>query len=168
MTQQQSDHALSTADMVSATEGPQPSERSDSAVTGDQQSTGGGMRALSQATGTQEPNGRATPPAGNGLAGQAPTPAVGPASTPPVPAEQAASYRSRWEDIQTGFVDEPRRAVEQADQLVAEVIKRVAEVFAEERGKLETQWSRGEQVDTEQLRVALKRYRSFFERLLSA
>jgi hypothetical protein len=88
--------------------------------------------------------------------------------TPLVPAELADSYRSRWEGIQTGFVDEPRQAVEQADHLVAEVIKRVAEVFADERGKLESQWSRGDQVDTEQLRVALKRYCSFFERLLSA
>jgi hypothetical protein len=89
-------------------------------------------------------------------------------STPLLPPEQAESYRSRWEDIQTGFVDEPRQAVEQADHLVAEVIKRVAEVFADERGKLEGQWSRGDQVDTEQLRVGLTRYRSFFERLLVA
>lgn len=168
MTQPQTDHALSTADMVSATEGPRPSERSGSAVTGYQQSTGGGMHAQPRATGTLEPDGRATPPFGDGLARSAPTPAVDMGLTPLVPAELADSYRSRWEGIQTGFVDEPRQAVEQADHLVAEVIKRVAEVFADERGKLESQWSRGDQVDTEQLRVALKRYRSFFERLLSA
>ena len=168
MTQPQTDHALSTANMVSATEGPRPSERSGSAVTGYQQSTGGGMHAQPRATGTLEPDGRATPPVGDGLARSAPTPAVDMGLTPLVPAELADSYRSRWEGIQTGFVDEPRQAVEQADHLVAEVIKRVAEVFADERGKLESQWSRGDQVDTEQLRVALKRYCSFFERLLSA
>jgi hypothetical protein len=82
--------------------------------------------------------------------------------------DEAAAYRSRWEGVQSGFVDEPRRAVEQADQLVAGVIKHVAEVFAEERGKLEEQWSRGGEADTEDLRVALQRYRTFFERLLAA
>jgi hypothetical protein len=69
--------------------------------------------------------------------------------------------------VQSGFVDEPRHAVEQADGLVAETIKRLAEVFAEERSQLETQWSRGEDVSTEDLRLALRRYRSFFDRLLS-
>ena len=82
MTQQQTDHALSTADMVPATEGPRPSERSDSAVTGDQQSTGGGVHAVPQASGTLEPNGRATLPPGNGSSGTAATPAVDPGSTP--------------------------------------------------------------------------------------
>jgi len=168
MTQQHTDRALSTADMVSATEGPRPSERSDSAATGDQQNTTGVMHAPPQTNGALEPNGRTAPLAGAVLAEAAPLPAADAGSAPLVPAEQAASYRSSWEGIQAGFVDEPRQAVEQADHLVAAVIKRVAEVFADERGKLESQWSRGDQVDTEQLRVALKRYRSFFERLLSA
>jgi inorganic triphosphatase YgiF len=74
---------------------------------------------------------------------------------------------SRWDDIQTGFVDEPRQAVEQADRLVAESIKRLAESFARERESLERQWDRGDDVSTEDLRVALKRYRSFFSRILS-
>jgi hypothetical protein len=64
-------------------------------------------------------------------------------------------------------VDEPRKAVEQADGLVASTMKRLAEVFAEERSKLEKQWDRGDNVSTEDLRVALQRYRSFFHRLLS-
>lgn len=81
--------------------------------------------------------------------------------------EEGRGFRSRWEAVQTGFVDEPRAAVEQADQLVAEVIKRLAEVFANERTTLEQQWGRGDNVSTEELRIALKRYRSFFERLLS-
>jgi hypothetical protein len=81
--------------------------------------------------------------------------------------EEGRGFRSRWEAVQTGFVDEPRAAVEQADALVAEVIKRLAEVFATERTTLEQQWGRGDNVSTEDLRVAMKRYRSFFERLLS-
>jgi len=79
----------------------------------------------------------------------------------------AEQFRSRWSDVQTGFVDEPRQAVEHADELVADTIKRLAEVFAEERSQLESQWSRGEDVSTEDLRLALRRYRSFFDRLLS-
>ena len=76
-------------------------------------------------------------------------------------------FRARWEKIQIGFVDEPRKAVEQADELVAGTIKRLAEVFATERQKLETEWDKTDNVSTEDLRVALRRYRSFFDRLLS-
>ena len=76
-------------------------------------------------------------------------------------------FRSRWEKIQIGFVDEPRKAVEQADELVASTIKRLAEVFATERHKLEEEWGKTDNVSTEDLRVALRRYRSFFDRLLS-
>jgi len=76
-------------------------------------------------------------------------------------------FRSRWERIQIGFVDEPKKAVEQADELVASTIKGLAEVFATERHKLETEWDTTDNVSTEDLRVALRRYRSFFDRLLS-
>ncbi|MFN2520509.1 MAG: hypothetical protein ABR525_05630 [Candidatus Limnocylindria bacterium] len=79
----------------------------------------------------------------------------------------ADAFRSSWQSIQAGFVDEPRRAVEQADTLVAEVIQRLAKVFADERSTLEAEWSADGDVETEQLRVALRRYRSFFDRLLS-
>ena len=79
----------------------------------------------------------------------------------------AQDFRSRWEKIQIGFVDEPRKAVEQADELVANAIKRLAEVFAGERQKLESEWDKNDNVSTEDLRVALRRYRSFFDRLLS-
>jgi hypothetical protein len=85
-----------------------------------------------------------------------------------LPREQNAEFQGRWEKIQTGFVDEPRRTVEQADELVAEVMKRLAEGFATERERLEGQWGRGEDVSTEDLRVTLQRYRGFFQRLLSA
>jgi hypothetical protein len=81
--------------------------------------------------------------------------------------EEAAGYRIQWDAIQTGFVDEPRRAVEEADALVALVTKRLSEVFADERDALEHQWGRGSEISTEDLRVALRKYRSFFERLLS-
>jgi hypothetical protein len=75
--------------------------------------------------------------------------------------------KNRWSQIQTGFVDEPRRAVEEADGLVASTIGRLAESFADERTHLEGQWARGDDVSTEDLRLALRRYRSFFDRLLS-
>ena len=77
-------------------------------------------------------------------------------------------FQDRWNTIQTGFVDEPRKSVEQADALVAEAMSRLAETFAQERHSLETQWGEGADVSTEDLRVALQRYRSFFERLLAA
>jgi hypothetical protein len=83
------------------------------------------------------------------------------------PNNELENLRNRWNEIQTAFVDEPRKAVEQADGLVASAMKRLAEVFAEERSKLEKQWDRGDTVSTEDLRVALQRYRSFFHRLLS-
>src|SRR5690348_9574170 len=77
------------------------------------------------------------------------------------------NFRSRWQEIQGNFVDEPRRAVEQADQLVDSIIKRLTDVFAAERNKMEQDWSKGQDVSTEDLRQALRRYRSFFDRLLS-
>ena len=88
-------------------------------------------------------------------------------STPLFPENEATNFRSRWTEIQAAFVDEPRRAVEQGDALVADVIKRLASSFADERSKLEGQWGRGDNVSTEDLRVALQRYRAFFDRLLS-
>jgi len=88
-------------------------------------------------------------------------------TAPLFPTSDAETFRARWTEVQTGFVDEPRRAVEQADGLVAEMMKQLAEVFADERSKLEEQWSRGDDISTEDLRQALRRYRSFFDRLLS-
>ena len=91
----------------------------------------------------------------------------GEGAAPLFPTSELDSLRTRWKEVQTAFVDEPRRAVEQADGLVASAMKRLAEVFAEERSTLEKQWDRGDSVSTEDLRVALQRYRSFFDRLLS-
>lgn len=75
-------------------------------------------------------------------------------------------FRNRWRDIQTGFVDEPRSAVDHADQLVAELMQRLAQSFSEQRKNLEKQSEASEKVSTEELRVAFTRYRTFFERLL--
>ena len=80
---------------------------------------------------------------------------------------EMGDFRSQWSKVQTGFVDEPRRTVEDADKLVASVMQRLAEGFANERSGLEKQWDRGDNVSTEDLRVALQRYRSFFDRLLT-
>jgi hypothetical protein len=80
---------------------------------------------------------------------------------------EAKDFRARWDAIQVGFVDEPRQAVQQADGLVAGAMKRLAEMFAAERAKLEGQWDRGDDGSTEELRLTLRRYRSFFGRLLS-
>jgi hypothetical protein len=83
-----------------------------------------------------------------------------------------ASDRDRfgesWTSIQAAFVDDPRDAVKEADTLVAELMQRLAETFSAERSRLESQWDNDEDVSTEDLRVALQRYRSFFDRLLSA
>ena len=87
---------------------------------------------------------------------------------PLLPAEDGEAFQSRWQDIQVRFVDEPQGAVKDADGLVAELMQRLAGSFADERGRLETEWERGAEVSTEDLRQALQHYRSFFNRLLSA
>jgi hypothetical protein len=74
----------------------------------------------------------------------------------------------RWKEIQAQFVDEPRSAVQDADALVADLMQRLARTFAAERAQLESRWASGEDVSTEDLRQGLRRYRSFFERLLAA
>jgi GH25 family lysozyme M1 (1,4-beta-N-acetylmuramidase) len=81
--------------------------------------------------------------------------------------EEARTYKTRWDEIQSRFVDEPRDAVQQADALVNETTQRLATVFAQERSRLEQEWAQKGDVSTEDLRQALRRYRSFFERLLA-
>ena len=81
---------------------------------------------------------------------------------------QASSFTERWREVQVDFVDRPRESVEQADALVAELMQKLAASFSDERSRLEQQWEGGDEVSTEDLRVALTRYRSFFDRLLSA
>ncbi|HZP74126.1 MAG TPA: hypothetical protein VFA97_12195 [Gaiellaceae bacterium] len=97
-----------------------------------------------------------------------PTDDGGTVREPLLPDDQSAQLTTRWQEIQTSFVDQPRDAVEQADGLVADLMQRLAAGFADERERLEAQWDRGDDVSTEDLRIALTRYRSFFDRLLSA
>jgi hypothetical protein len=86
---------------------------------------------------------------------------------PLFPDDELHNFRARWDQVQTSFVDEPRQAVEQADSLVANVVKRIAEQFSTERERLEKQWDSGDNVTTEDLRQGLRRYRAFFDRLLT-
>jgi hypothetical protein len=87
---------------------------------------------------------------------------------PLLPNDQTERFTDRWREIQTGFVDRPRESVEQADALVADLMQRLAASFSNERERLEAEWDAGDDVSTEDLRVVLTRYRSFFDRLLSA
>jgi hypothetical protein len=89
------------------------------------------------------------------------------AAGPLLPAEFVEDFRKRWDPIQAGFVDEPKTSVRQADELVASAIKRLAESLGEARTNLEGQWTRGSEANTEDLRVALKKYRTLFQKLLS-
>lgn len=83
------------------------------------------------------------------------------------PPDMSSHFRSRWDQVQIGFVDDPRRAVQQADELVADVMKSLAGSFADQRSRVEQGIGQGGEADTENLRVALRSYRSFFQRLLS-
>lgn len=81
--------------------------------------------------------------------------------------EEVNQLRPTWDGIQTRFIDEPRKSVEEADALVASTVQRLTDSFARARTDLEARWSKGDQVSTEDLRLALRRYRSFFDRLLA-
>jgi ethanolamine utilization cobalamin adenosyltransferase len=80
--------------------------------------------------------------------------------------DELQGFRSRWEGVQAGFVDEPRESVQRADQLVSDLMTRLTSGFDQTRSGLEEQWNKGEEASTEDLRVALTRYRAFFNRLL--
>ena len=94
-------------------------------------------------------------------------PSIAAANDALLPSDQSADFRQRWQDIQTQFVDDPRGSVGKADQLVSDTITRLGEVFADQRNRLEKEWDKGENVSTEDLRQALRRYRNFFDRLLT-
>jgi hypothetical protein len=78
-----------------------------------------------------------------------------------------SGLRSRWDDVQASFVDDPKQCVQKADRLVSDVVDRLKAGFDQARSRLEEPWARGEEASTEDLRQALKRYREFFQRLLS-
>ena len=96
--------------------------------------------------------------------GQAMQPGHGEQLAPLFQPDAAQSFRSQWDEVQIGFVDDPVSAVRRADELVAQVMKNLAQTFAQERSHLEGEMKDG---DTEHMRMALRRYRSFFQRLLS-
>jgi len=81
--------------------------------------------------------------------------------------DEERNFRERWQNVQTGFVDEPRQAVEHADELIAEILQHLAQRFSDQRSRLESEWEHSDKASTEELRLALRRYRSFFDRLLS-
>ena len=81
--------------------------------------------------------------------------------------DELSGLRSRWDEVQSGFVDDPRECVQKADGLVSDVVDRLTTGFSEARSRLEAQWARGEEASTEDLRLALTRYREFFQRLLA-
>lgn len=147
------DRELSTSDLAERTEESEPDDRADAEQ----------PEAAADA-GDRE----AAAPAGEEGAEPAAIDSAEEKHGPLLPDDESEGFTTRWRDIQTGFVDEPRDSVAQADALVAELMQRLAAGFSEERQRLEGQWDRGDEVSTEDLRVALTRYRSFFERLLSA
>jgi hypothetical protein len=113
----------------------------------------------------------AAPTNGRGIAGdrvgdRAPV-SDEPEDSPLFANDEVEQFRTQWRELQAAFVDNPRDAVQEADGLVAEVMQNLAATFADHKHSLEDQWSRGDQVDTEELRVALRRYRSFFNKLLA-
>jgi len=126
------------------------------------------LRKASEVTVLDEPIQTVEPPA----AKTSPKPTAKPAANteaagPLLPEEFVEDFRKRWDGVQAGFVDEPRTSVRQADELVASAIKRLAENLGDARNNLEGQWSRGDDVNTEDLRVALKKYRTFFQKILA-
>ncbi|HLY12850.1 MAG TPA: hypothetical protein VKR24_00750 [Candidatus Limnocylindrales bacterium] len=146
--------ALSTADVANATSG-QPVDP----ATATSQDAGPTERAALPASANRA-EAAAAPDAGTGLDAEAHRQAL-------FDEHEAGALRDRWNDIQASFVDQPGDAVKQADALVAEVMQRLAQSFAAERSSLEQQWSSGGTVSTEDQRQVLRRYRSFFGRLLA-
>jgi hypothetical protein len=179
------EHQLTTRDLAtrSDTEEPdgsaeaqQPADRTPGArPTGDQDSGLERSRAA-DASLTRDPDAsqRPAPRAADGetdptAAGDRNDPSSASADHEPLfPSDQSERFTSRWQEIQTSFVDQPRDAVAEADSLVADLMQRLAANFSQERERLEAQWDSGDDVSTEDLRVALTRYRSFFDRLLAA
>jgi hypothetical protein len=168
---------LSTADLARASEKDERAHQTDVDFRGPEPEQTRGQSVAEPPRQTLRPMGdRPAPAPTPQMTKPSHAPIVAPTAPANAPGERAALFRDndaddlrkRWSDIQTGFVDEPRRAVEQADSLVADAMKRLAEGFAAERAQLEKQWDRGDTITTEDLRVALQRYRSFFDRLLAA
>lgn len=169
------DHQLSTRDLAARSdraesdgslETEQPADRTSDERPGDQDPGFESPQTGASLTGNPAADGGAEPLGAPGRTQE--TPNAGSAHEPLLASDQSKHFTSRWQEIQTSFVDQPRDAVAEADTLVADLMQRLAASFSQERERLEAQWGRGDDVSTEDLRVALTRYRSFFDRLLSA
>jgi hypothetical protein len=170
------DEKITTADLLARTEKYRETEGRSSLLQNERHADVGPPSAFRRLRSEDviDPSEKSTPPDGvaipltSGDAGVGTqTPIAQDMQSAPLFADgEIGKFRSRWSDIQAGFVDSPRQAVEDADNLVASLMKKLAEGFASERDGLEKQWDRGDKVSTEDLRVALQRYRSFFDRLL--
>jgi len=147
------DQNLSTADLASA-------GRHDTDDTTTPYGSGGDIETPAESGGDVET------PAESGGDVETPAASGGDVETPElIDEDKITGFRDRWQNVQTGFVDDPKQAVRQADELVAAVISALATTFAEHKSELESQWQQGEPA-TEELRIALRRYRSFFDQLL--
>jgi len=124
------------------------------------------MKNLNEPRETVRPEGTAKPE-GEVISMQERRGAVPQAEQALMPKRQTEDMREHWKAIQASFVDEPRKAVQEADQLVQSAVQQIEEVFRTQRSQMEQQWSGGKDVSTEDLRMSLQRYRTFFERLLS-
>ena len=179
---EQRDQSLSTRDLASPSPGPEAgTERDDEVLGGSPSAERGsvgeptdsdmvtpGVGGSDRPPATEQPS-RTSAASGSEAPDLPQTPANGNEGNGTLlSTDLSTDFQARWESIQTQFVDEPRGAVQDADKLVATVMQQLAEGFAQERERLESQWDRGEDISTEDLRVALRRYRSFFQRLLSA
>lgn len=150
----------------------------DQQTAGDQSIRGNVAHTATPPARQGEPNQRGAPTDRNRDAGAGPDVAPmraaeqkgrsGASLAPLLSSDATGAFQARWDAVQTAFIDEPRQVVEQADKLVAELMQQLAKTFAQERSRLEQQWEKNGDVSTEDLRLALQRYRSFFQRLLSA
>jgi hypothetical protein len=161
------DQNLSTADLASAGRHDAGDSGGDVETPGE---SGGDVEAPAESGGDVETpaasGGDVETPAASGGDVETPARSGDDVETPAlIDEEKVTGFRDRWQNVQTGFVDDPKQAVQQADELVAAVISALATTFAEHKSELEAQWRQGEPA-TEELRIALRRYRSFFDQLL--
>jgi hypothetical protein len=151
--------------------GAEPSLTQDLSSAGPEEAASGNARIESQPTRTEAPIIDDESSMENGESTRAETvpksSEVQPSDDELLFAADTSGLRSRWDDIQAAFVDDPADCVQKADTLVAEIIDQLTAAFSEARSRLEAQWARGEQASTEDLRLALQRYREFFQRLLA-
>ncbi len=150
--------------MANPAERRQAEERQDRSVAIADADADTSRRVANDASGDAPSNARPAPMADV----RAATDDAGEAERSILPSDKLSGFQSRWQEIQIEFVDEPRTAVRDAEALVGDVVAQLTDLFTQERNALEQNWNSGSEVSTEDLRVTLQRYRSFFQRLLAA